>query len=194
MFLLAHDYWKVKKTKEKGLGVFACKPIHAGTVIGDYLGKVIRIADYDQDADNNELFLMCFTDEAFIYPDVSQPGIHLINHSCKPNCWIYIYCGHTLFFALRDISAGEELSISYLLSPDDGTCRPCTHVCKCTNVHCTGTMHLPEHTYVCWQKFQNKQRKETRRAPFKVGEYLPRLTLYPERIRIDPIYQTLSGA
>ena len=44
MFLLKDTDWEIKKTKEKGLGVFAKKEIKAGTVISDYLGKIINIA------------------------------------------------------------------------------------------------------------------------------------------------------
>lgn len=46
MFLLKNNSWKIKKTIEKGYGVFAKKEIKAGTVISDYLGKVINIAEY----------------------------------------------------------------------------------------------------------------------------------------------------
>ena len=42
MFLLSEDYLQIRKTKKKGFGVFAKKRIKAGTVIGDYLGKVIK--------------------------------------------------------------------------------------------------------------------------------------------------------
>jgi len=45
MFLISDDYWQIQKTKEKGYGVFAKKEIKKGTIIGDYLGKVIKTAD-----------------------------------------------------------------------------------------------------------------------------------------------------
>lgn len=37
MFLIKDDFWQIKKTKEKGLGVFARKAIKKGTIVGDYL-------------------------------------------------------------------------------------------------------------------------------------------------------------
>ena len=113
MFLIPEDFWEVRKTAEKGLGVFAKKEILAGTVIGDYLGKVIKTAEYDLERDAKGLFLMYLNDSASIYPDLSKPGIHLLNHSCEPNCWIYCFRGHTLFFALRNIKKGEELYCHY---------------------------------------------------------------------------------
>ncbi len=192
MFLISADYWEIQKTKEKGRGVFTKKEIKKGTIIGDYLGKVINIAEYDLDLDKYGLYLMYYSDQASIYPDVTKPGIHLFNHACQPNCWICIYRGHTLFFALRNIAPGEELTISYLLSPKDDTCNPCTHDCKCGNKLCTGTMHLPKDKYEKWQKFQNEEKKKTRSEKVVFGKNLPKLTHYPEKIPDSPIYAIMS--
>lgn len=194
MFLLSQTYWQVKQTKEKGRGIFAAKEIPAGTVIGDYLGTVIDMAQFDPGDDAEHLFLMYFTDRACIYPDDTRPGVHLINHSCRPNCWIYSYRGHTLFFSLRTIKPGEELTISYLLSPDDGTCAPCIHVCKCGSKFCTGSMHLSPKAYALWQTFQKNERKKTRRVPFRFGDILAPLPVYPETIPDNPVYAAIWSA
>lgn len=194
MFLITNDYWQIKKTKEKGLGVFAKKEIKAGTIIGDYLGKVIKTAEYDLDHDKKGLYLIYLTDEACIYPNLKKPGIHLLNHSCTPNCWIYTYHGHTLFFALRSVKPGEELTISYLLSPKDETCKPCTHACKCNSKFCTGTMHLTQDKYKKWQKFQNtKKKRDTKKIKVVFGKNLPKLTNYPKKIPYNPIYTQISN-
>lgn len=193
MFLIADNYWKIKVTKEKGLGVFAKKEICAGTIIGDYLGKVIKTAQYDLALDKKGLFLMYFTDQASIYPNLKKPGIHLLNHSCTPNCWIYTYCGHTLFFVLRKINPGEELTISYLLSPKDESCNPCIHICKCKSKYCTGTMHLSRDKYEKWQKFQNDQKKKSKKPKVIFGKNLPKLTSYPKTIPNNPIYTLITN-
>lgn len=182
MFLLKDSYWQVKKTKEKGYGIFAKKEIKTGTIIGDYLGKVIKISEFDLNNDKKRLYLMYLTDQAAIFPDLSKPGIHLLNHSCAPNCWIYTYRGHTLFFALRKIEQGDELTISYLLSPKSKNCKPCTHTCKCKSKFCTGTMHLSEEKYQKWQKFQNGQKKKSKTTKFSFGKNLPKLISYPKII------------
>lgn len=188
MFLLPDDSWEVKNTSEKGKGIFTKRRISQGTVIGDYLGKVIRSAEYNLENDKAGLYLMYFTDNASIYPDLSQSGPHFLNHACIPNCWIFIYQGHTLFFALRDIEPREELTISYLLDPNDGSCTDCTHTCKCRSVGCIGTMHLPQDKYNLWQTFQNKQRKETKHTRISYNKQLPRLVTYPKKIPSNPIY------
>ena len=191
MFLLPQDSWVVHQTKAKGFGVFAKKEIQAGTIIGDYLGTVIHIADYDIENDAAGLYLMYLTDHASVYPDLHTEGLHLINHSCNPNCWMYIYKGHTLFFAIRTIYPDEEFTIAYLLSPKDDTCDVCTHMCFCGEARCTGTMHLTHEQYTRWQVFQTLQRKKTRRAPFEVGALLKKLSHYPVSIPMDTIYTQL---
>jgi len=188
VFLIKDDFWQIKRTKDKGLGVFAKKQIEAGTIISDYLGKVIKTADYDLDQDKKGLYLMYYTDEASIYPDLKKPGPHLLNHSCTPNCWIYNFRGHTLFFALRNINVGEELTISYLLSPKDETCTSCPHECICNGKHCTGTMHFARDKYEKWQKFQNQEKKKTKTAKAIFGKNLPKLKSYPKTIPNNPFY------
>lgn len=182
MFLIKKNSWQVKKTKSKGFGVFVKKKIEKGTVIGDYLGKVIKTEEYDLEKDKDGLYLMFLNDEATIYPDLKKPGIHLINHSCCPNCWIYTYLGHTLFFALRDIKVGEELTISYLLAPKSKNEKPCIHICKCNNKGCTSTMHLSERKYRLWQKFQNEVNKKNKTAKYTFGKTLPKLKKYPKKV------------
>lgn len=184
MFLITDDFWEVRETKEKGKGIFAKKRISKGTVIGDYLGKVIKTEEYDLREDEKGLYLMYLTDEASIYPDFEKPGLHLFNHSCEPNCFMHFYKGHTLLFALRDIKAGEELTISYMLSPNE-YCDPCPHVCRCESKSCTGTMHLSKEKYEEWQEFQEKAKKKAGVVRFTFGKNLPRLNSYPKRINRD---------
>lgn len=95
---------------------------------------------------------------------------------------LYIYKGHTLAFALRDIAANEELTIHYLLAPKDKFCNPCEHICHCGSELCTGTMHLSKATYLAWRIFSEAQAKQTKRARIRYGKDLPLLSSYPERI------------
>lgn len=192
MFLINTNSYQIKRAGKKGLGVFATKEIKKGTIIGDYLGKVDKTVNYDLKKDKKGLYLMYYSDEASIYPDLKKPGIHLINHSCTPNCWIYTYKGHTLFFALRNIERGEELTISYLLSPKKD-CNPCTHACFCKSQFCTGTMHLTKAKYKLWQNFQNAQMKKTKNPKVEFGKNLPKLNHYPKIIPSNPIYCRIAG-
>src|ERR1044071_2264398 len=51
-------------------------------------------------------------------------GTHYINHSCQPNAYMRTTRGHVLFFALRDIKSGDEITIDYeqTLHPDSKRC------------------------------------------------------------------------
>lgn len=183
MILLPQDTWEIKDANTTGKGIFAKKVIDAGTVVGDYIGKVIRTIEYDPTTDADGLYLMYYHDKASIYPtDIKAAGAHLLNHSCEPNCWMYIYQGHTLFFALKQINADEQLTISYLLSPKDTTCNPCKHDCLCGQPACTGTMHMPKSKYEAWRKFSGIVANKTKRKRIRYGKVLPHLSDYPKRI------------
>jgi SET domain-containing protein len=185
MFLLSDEYWEIKNTKKKGRGLFAKRDIPKGRVIGDYIGKIIHPRDAIIDEEN--FYLMYYHDQAVISPDLRKPGVHLLNHSCVPNAWLYTYKGHTLAFALKKIAKGEELTIPYLLSPKDDFCKPCLHICKCENLQCSKTMHLSKGRYAKWKEFNNKWAKKTKRERIRYGKTLPRLLSYPKTISEDYI-------
>lgn len=188
MILLGKDYWEVNTTKNKGQGLFAKKDLNPGIVIGDYLGKVLRSSEIDLPPEQINLYLMYYHDRAAIYPNLEKPGIHLVNHSCMPNCALFTYKGHILFFSLRQIFAGEELTVAYMLSPKDDYCDPCTHICKCGTKLCTHSMHLSPERYEKWRAFQELQEKKTKRKRVSYNKNLPPLSSYPKIITDDPIY------
>lgn len=194
MFLIDADTWQIKETKKKGRGVFAQKDISAGTIVGDYLGKVISTADETKYEEDYGLYLMYYHKRATIFPkDINAPGIHLINHSCIPNLWMYTYKGHTLYFAIRHIFAGEELTTAYLLGPDE-TCDPCPHICICESKNCTQTMHADPKLFDTWDAFNTKVAKQTKREPVSPGKDLPKLATYPPTIPDAPVYPLFGSA
>lgn len=193
MFLIPENSWEVRKTAQKGRGVFAKKDIPAGTIIGDYLGTVIHPKDEDQIDDEENFYLMYYHDTASIFPDLTKPGIYLLNHACTPNTWMYTYRGHTLFFALRHIFPGEELTINYLLSPQDDLCSPCTHLCSCDSVICHQTMHLSKKRYEFWSEFHNKEMQATKPERIRYGKELKGLEKYPKAPKDHPVYDLFGS-
>lgn len=188
MILLEKDYWEVKTTKNKGQGLFAKKDLGPGVVIGDYLGKVLRNAEIDIPKEQESFYLMYYHDQASIYPNLEKPGIHLLNHSCIPNCALFTDQGHILFFTLRHIFAAEELTVAYMLSPKTSFCEPCNHTCKCGSKLCTNSMHLSEERYDKWRSFQELQVRKTKRKRISYNKSLPPLTSYPKIIPDHQIY------
>jgi hypothetical protein len=199
MLLLPADAWEMRGRAfsaddfgKGNRGIFATRPIRAGTVIGDYLGLLVPNeleATYENGRDT---YLMYLDERVSIWPDPTQPGLHIVNHSCEPNCGISTYRGHVLYFALRAIHPDEELTVSYLLAPIDEECAPCRHACWCRTRSCTGTMHLPIDRYGAWKRFEERQRRRTRGAPMQTQAQAPRppqayetlapLDRYPTRI------------
>lgn len=182
MIFLSTKYWQVKKTKNKGHGIFAKITIPKGTVIGDYAGTVVRTKDVDLTQEAENMYLMYYHDQASILPDLTKPGLHLINHSCSPNSWVYTLKGHTLFFALREIKPGEELTIDYLLAPKTKFCNPCTHSCKCGTKKCRGSFHLSVSKFNVWRAFQDSITKKDKRERIIYGKILKLLSAYPTKI------------
>lgn len=188
MIFLPNDSWEIKPTSKKGRGLFAKQNILPGSVIGDYLGVVLDPLTSDLKEKDQGLYLMYYHDKALIYPpDLSSPGVHLINHSCMPNSALFTFHGHSLFFTLRHIYPGEEITISYQLAPE-GSCKPCTHQCFCNTLFCTGSMHLTNERFKTWNTFSELQSKQTRRAAISYGKVLPLLKQYPGGILDNPAY------
>jgi len=64
-----------------------------------------------------------------------------INHSCDPNCETDEIDDRVWIIAIRDISAGEELTYDYMLyDGDEDDPAPC----YCGSSKCRGTMYSPE--------------------------------------------------
>jgi hypothetical protein len=189
MIFLPDGSWDICETKHKGRGLFAKRTIPPGVIVGDYTGKVVRLSEFDFASDGGDVYLLCYHDRAGIYPDRSRPGLHLLNHSCAPNCWLYTYRGHTLAFTLRHIFPGEELTISYLLSPDDSE----RYVCRCESFNCQGTMCLSREKYKKWRAFQDAREGEDTRARIRYGHELKLLSSYPKLIQDNAIYDLFGN-
>lgn len=197
MLFLDNNSFEIRETKEKGKGIFSKNSLPPGKIIGDYTGLVIHPKDADEYEKGKHFYLMYYHDYAGIFPDLTTPDLYLINHSCTPNAWIYTYKGHTLFFTLRHIFPGEELTISYLLSPKDAYCEPCNHICKCESNRCTTSMHLSKDRYETWQKAYTRLSSLTQKERVRKWKYLKLLSEYPSSIPDDPVYalfgnQTIS--
>ncbi len=188
MIFLPPTFWEIKDSVKKGKGIFATKDILPGVLIGDYLGKVLRTATEANFENDRNLYLMYYSDQACLYPEnPSLPGVHLLNHSCTPNSWMYLYKGHTLFFTLRKIFIGEEVTTSYLFSPN-ALCIPCPHVCLCGSEFCTRTMHLTQNEYIQWKDFSEEEAKKTKKTHIRYGKLLPSLSSYPTSFPDHSIY------
>lgn len=117
---------EVKKTKGRGLGVFAVKPIKKGEKIAEFDGNI-----YDHDYPNwtQELADHSIQFEEYKWRD-SKGVARILNHSCEPNCGIK---GLFRLVAMRDITIGEELTWDYEMTENHPVWRM---KCKCGNKNC----------------------------------------------------------
>ena len=188
MFLLPKDYYEVRKTKKKGRGVFARKHIPAGTLIGDYIGRIVsdkEAQELEEKYGNGCYSFEYVGDDVSLFPvDLKAVGVHLINHSCAGNCSVSDHGGHNIFFALRHIFPGEEITFDYEFDPEsDGS----VSYCFCDSPFCRGTMYAryEKPSLKKKKKTSQKKKKEPKYRVYKVGEILPPLAKYPKEIKDD---------
>lgn len=189
MFLISSSYYRTKETKQKGRGVFAKTEIGPGVVIGDYLGKIVTTEEAYR-TEHLGTYYMEATNLYSILADKNTVGIHLINHSCTPNCGTIDHNGRALYVAIRKIHKGEELTVNYNFGPPNkNTCSPCRHTCYCGSQFCKGTMHssiakddanVEEHTKHL-EAFESELKK-------RYDKTLLPLTKYPGKVEDDSFF------
>jgi hypothetical protein len=191
MFLIPNEYWEVKTTNNRGRGIFCKKDIPPGTIIGDYLGKIIP-----EESQNKSLqvYGMCYGRNTDILPDNKSIGIHLINSSCMPNCGMFPLKDHTLYAALRKIYKGEELTVNYymLYETDDNY----DYLCKCGTPLCHGSLCASAEKIDSFVEYEKKIRGKYFLHPTKsVGQTLELLSDYPKTmpdLEIHDLYGCLG--
>jgi hypothetical protein len=146
MFHISKDFYEIRETAEKGRGVFALKTVEPGTVIGEYVGTVLRHDDAIETEDQGH-FHMHLIEDIYCLADKNTLGTHLLNHSCAPACGVEDFKGHAVYFALRTIHPGEEITISYGLGKPNKFCNPCHHACHCESQFCRGSWHSADEEY-----------------------------------------------
>ena len=105
--------------------------------IAEYAGERILDEEATRRAPNRRILRTCDIDGCWSL-DGSRGGngTHYINHCCAPNAFVRTIHGHVLFFALRDIHAGEEITIDY-----EQTLHPDSKRSTCGAGNCRGTIN-----------------------------------------------------
>jgi uncharacterized protein len=113
---------KVKRSPT-GLGLFALRPIPAGTRIVEYLGRVVR----DEEAYGKYLFDL--GGGLSLDGRARSNPARYVNHSCRPNAEAFVRGRRVWVWSKRAIAAGEEITIDYGRAYFDQHIRP--KGCKC---------------------------------------------------------------
>ena len=125
----------IKNSGINGKGYFAAVKLSLRRKIGEFTGERISNREAARRVARGGKVMICEVDDGWSI-DASRGGNEtaFINHSCAPNCFSRVTRGRLLFFALREIRAGEELTLDY--SPSQHPGLPCT----CGADNCRGVV------------------------------------------------------
>jgi hypothetical protein len=118
----------------EGRGLYAVQDITAGDLVVVKGGHVFDRVTRDELAKTLGPAEIQIGDDLFIGPvraDERESSMMHLNHSCAPNLGIR---GQIAFHAMRDITAGEELSFDYATGDDDDW----QMTCRCGTTDCRG--------------------------------------------------------
>lgn len=130
----ASDELEVRESGICGRGCFALARFPARKKIALYAGEIVRgrrrieARLQRQDA----IKIIQLGEDVAIDGAVGGDATAYINHSCEPNAFMRSAPGDkVLFFALRDIEAGEEITMDYR-----DPYHPAAGVCRCGSAKC----------------------------------------------------------
>lgn len=142
------DFIRVQASPIHGTGVFAKRPIPKGTRVIAYAGRRLPKADLLAAADRGERPLTYVLNlDADTAIDGAEEGndARYINHSCQPNCEVYIFDGVPYIYAMQDIPAEAELGFDYQLQSAraqriSAALSRALFPCRCGAPQCRGTL------------------------------------------------------
>ena len=122
---------ETRATPGTNFGTFAIAPITAGTIVVTFGGAQMNRGIFDtHPVERRMRSLQIELDSFLLGPEERQLG-DAVNHSCDPNCGMG---NATQLVAIRDISAGEEITFDYAMSDasdyDEFSCICATSLCR----------------------------------------------------------------
>jgi SET domain-containing protein len=118
-------------------GVYALEHIPPRRKVIEYTGERISRRETKRRGQGSITYLFTLDHYWTIDGAVGGSGAEIINHSCEPNLYTWIFKGHILYMSQRLIQAGEELTVDYCF-PDDVV----RVTCRCGSRNCRGTINL----------------------------------------------------
>ena len=122
----------VKDSPIHGRGLFAAEPIKKGDIVAVKGGSVMSRQTRDALARALGPAEIPIAEDLYIGPlhaEERDGSMIFSNHSCDPNIGVQ---GQIVFVAMRDITAGEELTHDWAMTDDE----PDEIACHCRAVNC----------------------------------------------------------
>lgn len=139
-----------RRSSIHGFGIFALKPIPAGTRLIEYKGVLITSDEaegrYPEVDTPPHTFLFDAEEGVYIDAGVNGNSARWINHSCDPNCETVQEGRRVYIETIRRIEPGEEIAYDYLITldtPHDASAKK-LWLCRCGAKNCRGTMLAPK--------------------------------------------------
>lgn len=129
----------IKESRIHGRGIFTPVDIEVNTLIMEYKGEIIgkcmsnkREKLYKKNKIDS-IYMFSVSDDMIIDATMLGNKARYINHSCNPNCEaIHSMIDKSIkYCSIRDISAGEELTINYNMSQESNG-----ETCNCGDLGC----------------------------------------------------------
>ena len=124
---------RVRPSRIVGKGLFTPKPIARRAKIGEFEGEIIGLREARRRAKGRDIIAIVELERHALDATRSPRGFRFINHSCEPNTFFRCTPTRAEVYALRDIAAGEELTVDYGESHHNGRL-----ACECGAGNCRG--------------------------------------------------------
>jgi SET domain-containing protein len=128
---------EIRRSSIHHRGVFALEPIPRGRKVIEYTGERISRRETKRRGAGRVTYLFTLDDYWTLDGAVNGSGAEIVNHSCDPNLYTWIFKGHILYMSKRRIEKGEELTVDYLFSKEIGRVP-----CACGSSNCRGTINV----------------------------------------------------
>ncbi len=126
----------VAPSRIDGQGAFAAEAIPPRLKIGEIRGESISVAEARMRATRSErIMIVELSARKAIDFSKSTDPMRYTNHSCRPNARLCIRQGRVEFYALRAITAGEEITVDYGETHHEGRL-----ACRCGAPGCRGAL------------------------------------------------------
>jgi uncharacterized protein len=119
-----------------GQGVFALEAVPRRLKIGEIRGESISVSEARVRATRSErIMIVELSARRAIDFSRSADPMRYTNHSCQPNARLCIRNGRVEFYALRDITVGDEITVNYGETHHEGRLQ-----CRCGAPGCVGRL------------------------------------------------------
>jgi SET domain-containing protein len=129
----------IRESRIHRRGVYALERIPARRKVIEYTGEKISRRETSRRGQGDITYLFTLDNYWTIDGAFGGSGAEIINHSCDPNLYTWIFKGHILYMSKRIIRPGEELTVDYLFSDKIEDVK-----CRCGAKNCRGTINLKQ--------------------------------------------------